>query len=203
MIHGSGVDLEQYSPSKKRINAEKYVLMSSRILSDKGIEDYCRAAEMVRLKIGNQIKFKLSGPIEPASSTSFSEDEIKELVHQYGVEYLGDRSDMPELLASALLFVLPSFYSEGLPKVLLEASASGIPIITTDHPGCRDAIINNETGLLVPAKDPELLAKAIIDLLSDHSLLIAMGKNGRSLAEKSFQDSTVVNKHYSLYQQLL
>jgi len=56
---------------------------------------------------------------------------------------------------------------------------------------------------LVPAKDPELLAKAIIDLLSDHSLLIAMGKNGRSLAEKSFQDSTVVNKHYSLYQQLL
>ena len=203
LIHGSGVDLEQYSPSKKRINAEKYVLMSSRILSDKGIEDYCRAAEMVRLKIGNQIKFKLSGPIEPPSSTSFSEDEIKELVHQYGVEYLGDRSDMPELLASALLFVLPSFYSEGLPKVLLEASASGIPIITTDHPGCRDAIINNETGLLVPAKDPELLAKAIIDLLSDHSLLIAMGKNGRSLAEKSFQDSTVVNKHYSLYQQLL
>ena len=98
---------------------------------------------------------------------------------------------------------MPSFYSEGLPKVLLEASASGIPIITTDHPGCRDAIINNETGLLVPAKDPELLAKAIIDLLSDHSLLIAMGKNGRSLAEKSFQDSTVVNKHYSLYQQLL
>ena len=83
---------------------------------------------------------------------------------------MGERDDMPELLASALVFVLPSYYAEGLPKVLLEAAASGLPIITTDHPGCRDAIINEETGLLVPVKDRESLAMAIISLLENQEL---------------------------------
>ena len=201
LINGSGVDLEDYTPSKKNTNTENYILMSSRILHDKGVQEYCLAAGMIKEKFGNEIKFKLSGPIDNLSPTAISEYEIKKLTDEYGVEYLGNRTDMPELLASALIFVLPSYYPEGLPKVLLEAAASGVPIITTDHPGCRDAIVNLKTGLLVPPKDSNSLAHAIQELLMDATLLKNMGKEARSLAEISFNDSSVVNSHYSLYHQ--
>jgi len=201
LIKGSGVDIELFNPAKKDTSVKKYILMSSRVLVDKGIHDFCIAAEKVQKKYGNDIKFKISGPIDNLSPSAISRNEITQLVKKYRVEYLGNRSDMPELLASALIFVLPSYYPEGLPKVLLEAAASGVPIITTDHPGCRDAIVNRKTGLLVPIKDPESLASAILELLMDNNLLINMGKNARSLAEKSFKDSSVVNSHYSLYHQ--
>ena len=201
LIKGSGVDIELFNPAKKDTSVKKYILMSSRVLVDKGIHDFCIAADKVQKKYGNDIKFKISGPIDNLSPSAISRNEITQLVKKYRVEYLGNRSDMPELLASALIFVLPSYYPEGLPKVLLEAAASGVPIITTDHPGCRDAIVNRKTGLLVPIKDPESLASAILELLMDNNLLINMGKNARSLAEKSFKDSSVVNSHYSLYHQ--
>ena len=131
LIRGSGVNLEKFSPLKKRNTTEKYILMSSRILLDKGIKEYCLAAKKVRQKFGNDIKFKLSGMIDSFSSSGMSQNEIDLLTKKYGVEYLGDRDDMPELLASAMIFVLPSYYPEGLPKVLLEAAASGVAIITT------------------------------------------------------------------------
>ena len=204
MIPGSGVDIEEFSPSKKAIDSEKYILMSSRILFDKGIKEYCEAAMIVKGTINEDVKFKLSGPIDSISPTSISISELENLVKKYGIDYLGDnRIDMPVLMASASLFVLPSYYPEGVPKVLLEAAASGVPVITTDHPGCRDAITNKGTGLLVPIKDSQALAKAIIELISDESLSKHMGNQGRLLAEKSFQVSSVVDHHYSLYRRLL
>tara|TARA_B100001093_G_scaffold151258_1_gene143977 strand:- start:7300 stop:8424 length:1125 start_codon:yes stop_codon:yes gene_type:complete len=202
IISGSGVDVENFSPSKKQRIPEEYILMSSRVLLDKGIKEYCLAADIVREKFGNKVKFKLSGPIDKPSPTSISEDEIFELTNKYNVDYLGNRDDMPELLASALMFVLPSYYPEGLPKVLLEAAASGLPIITTNHPGCRDAIIDNETGFLVPPKDHIALANAITAILSDRFLMSKMSKKARSFAELSFKDTAVVTKHYSLYKEL-
>ena len=199
---GSGVDIEVYSPLKKKANCEKYILMSSRILSDKGVKEYCLAANIVRAKLGNELKFKLSGPIDSHSPTFISESELKKLTVSCGVEYLGNREDMPELLASALMFVLPSYYAEGIPKVLLEASSCGVSIITTDHSGCRDAVIEGETGLLVPTKDADALASAMIDLIENRSLSIQMGNKGRILAESSYRDSKVVTDHYRLYRQL-
>jgi glycosyltransferase involved in cell wall biosynthesis len=204
MIPGSGVDIDEFSPSKKVINSEKYILMSSRILFDKGIKEYCEAAKIVKGTINEDVKFKLSGPIDSISPTSISISELENLAKKYGIDYLGDnRIDMPGLMASASLFVLPSYYPEGVPKVLLEAAASGVPVITTDHPGCRDAITNKGTGLLVPIKDSQALAKAIIKLITDESLSKHMGNQGRLLAEKSFQVSSVVDHHYSLYGRLL
>ena len=202
LIRGSGVNLEKFSPLKKRNTTEKYILMSSRILLDKGIKEYCLAAKKVRQKFGNEIKFKLSGMIDSFSSSGMSQNAIDLLTKKYGVEYLGDREDMPELLASAMIFVLPSYYPEGLPKVLLEAAASGVAIITTDHHGCRDAIIDKETGLLIKVKNHESLVIAITKLIENPTLLKDMGKKARKLAENSFADSDVVDKHFSLYKQL-
>ena len=202
LFPGSGVDVEVYSPIKKRVDCEKYVLMSSRILSDKGVKEYCLAAKIVKAKLGDEVKFKLSGPIDTHSPTFISESGLKKLTDNCGVEYLGNRQDMPELLASALIFVLPSYYAEGVPKVLLEASSCGVSIITTDHSGCRDAVIEGETGLLVPIRDAETLASAMMGLLENRTLSIHMGSKGRALAESSYRDSEVVASHYRLYRQL-
>ena len=203
LFPGSGVDVEAYSPQKKKVNGDKYILMSSRILIDKGIKEYCLAANMVRERFGNEYKFLLSGPIDRNSPTYFSKSDLKKLTDSCGVEYIGNRKDMPELLASAIMFVLPSYYAEGMPKVLLEASSCGIPIITTDHPGCRDSIIEGKTGLLVPIKNSDALASAIIKLIENKSLCIEMGNKGRILAMSSYRDSKVVSNHYSLYRDLV
>lgn len=202
LIPGSGVDVEVYSPKKKRPDCEKYVLMSSRILSDKGVKEYCLAAQIVREKLGHEVKFKLSGMIDTHSPTFISESELTNLTVRCGVEYLGNRKDMPELLASTLIFVLPSYYAEGVPKVLLEASASGVAVVTTDHPGCRDAVIEGETGLLVATRDTDSLAGAVMKLLENRVLLSQMGSNGRALVESTYRDSEVVDRHYRLYLEL-
>ena len=99
--------------------------------------------------------------------------------------------------------VLPSYYGEGLPKILIEAAACGRAIITTDHPGCRDAIIANKTGLLIPVKDSKSLAKAIRKLLSSRDLIIRMGRNGRVLAEENYDINDVINTHLLIYSQLI
>ena len=202
LVPGSGVDIQKFSPELKDPSLEKYILMSSRILRDKGIEEFCKAAKIVNEALKDKIKFKLSGPIDTHSPSFIKESDLIEITNTYGVEYLGDREDMPELLASALMFVLPSYYAEGIPKVLLEAASSGIAIITTDHPGCRDAIKNMETGILVPPKDEVALADAIIKLLDNPKLMAQMGISARDFAEKKFQESKVIELHYSIYQQL-
>jgi glycosyltransferase involved in cell wall biosynthesis len=109
---------------------------------------------------------------------------------------------MPEVLSSASLVVLPSYYGEGLPKVLIEASACGRAVITTDHPGCRDAIIPDVTGLLVPVKNSNALANAMQYLLSNPGLCQSMGGKGRLLAESKFDVVHVVAKHMRIYHEL-
>ena len=101
---------------------------------------------------------------------------------------------MPDLLASALIFVLPSYYAEGVPKVLLEASASGVAVVTTDHPGCRDAVIKNKTGILVEPRNPEAITKAILFMLDNPETLDKMAKASRKLAEEHFDEKKVVEE---------
>lgn len=200
LINGSGVDVNLYSPNQRLLDCEPYVLMASRILGDKGVREYCLAAKIVHERLGYRVKFKLSGPIDSESPTFISNQDLRKLCKEGGVEYLGNRSDMPKLIASAVMFVLPSYYSEGVPKVLLEASACGVAIVTTDHPGCRDAIVSDKTGVLVKPRDIHGLATAILELLKDDEKLCKMGEHGRELALKFYKDTEVVRQHYALYQ---
>ena len=199
LISGSGVDTDVYSPEKKIAGGDLYVLMASRILVDKGVKEFCLAAKMVQDQLGHSVKFKLSGSIDCDSPTFIPQSELDDLCKATGVEYLGNRKDMPELLASSTIFVLPSYYAEGVPKVLLEASACGVAIVTTDHPGCRDAVESRETGLLVPPRDPVGLAKAILELIQDENLRSKMGEAGRKLALSRYGVTDVVAQHYNLY----
>ena len=110
---------------------------------------------------------------------------------------------MEKLFALTTIFVLPSYYPEGIPKVLLEAAASGLPIITTDHPGCRDAVINGKTAILVEPRDAKAIDTAVRYLLNNPNLITKMGKAGRSLAEDRYDERKVITSHLELYNRLI
>ena len=116
------------------------------------------------------------------------------------VEFIGNRSDLKDILAESHIFILPSYYAEGIPKVLLEAAASGCAVITTEHPGCRDAIIPRKTGMLIPPRDVSSLINTLVNMVSDRDLIESMGKAGRLMAEQKFCVSKVIENHYALYQ---
>jgi glycosyltransferase involved in cell wall biosynthesis len=200
MIRGSGVDLAQYRLVPEDVGVP-VVLFPARLLADKGIFEFVAAAKLLRLK-GVKARFVLAGYTDEANPTSVSNSQLGAWLKEGVVEYWGYRSDMPKVLASASLVALPS-YREGMPKALLEAAASGRAVVTTDVPGCRNAIEPGVTGLLVPVREIESLALAIEQLLNHPEKRKAMGLAGRSLAEREFDVRMVVDKHLLIYQKLL
>lgn len=147
-------------------------------------------------------RFCLVGAVDPANPSSLTNAELAEWAREGVVELWGNRSDMPEVLKEAYLVVLSS-YREGLPKVLLEAAPCGRAVITTEVQGCRDAIVSGDTGILVPVRDAEALARAIGELIKDPIRCQAMGIAGRALAEREFDIRQVVAAHLRIYQELI
>jgi glycosyltransferase involved in cell wall biosynthesis len=115
------------------------------------------------------------------------------------VELWGKRDDMPEVLAAVHLVCLPSVYGEGVPKILLEAAACGRAVVTTDWPGCRDAVRSGETGLLVPPGDSERLQAALERLVTDPELRRTFGRAARRLAEQEFDVKAIVAATLAVY----
>jgi glycosyltransferase involved in cell wall biosynthesis len=141
------------------------------------------------------------GDIDPDNPASLTVDDLASIEASGNVELWGYRTDIPSVLGSATIVALPS-YREGLPKVLLEAAACGRAVVTTDVPGCRDAIESGVTGLLVPSRDAAELAKAIALLLDNPARCAAIGLAGRRLAESEFDVSKVVERHLRIYARL-
>lgn len=201
MIPGSGVDLTQYTATQLP-SGIPIVLMAARLLQDKGVYEFIAAANNLKQK-GIEVRFQLAGKPDPENPHSITETEFQTWQTTSDVEMLGHRSDIPALLANAYIFVLPSFYGEGLSKALIEAAASGRAVVTTDTPGCRDAIIPNVTGLLTPPRDANALATAIETLLLTPDLCQTMGNAGRQLAEERYSINQVVETHLNIYAELL
>ena len=199
MVEGSGVDLEEYKFQKRKTHGPIKVLMASRLLKDKGVIEFCEAARKIQEKYNFNISFSLAGPIDLDSPGSLTKEQIAEMCSSKKVEFLGNRSDLKDILAESHIFILPSYYAEGIPKVLLEAAASGCAVITTEHPGCRDAIIPGKTGMLIAPRDISSLISALVKMASDRDLIESMGKAGRLMAEQKFCVSKVIDNHYSLY----
>ena len=200
MIRGSGVDLAQYSHTPLPLGLP-VVLLASRLLADKGVREFVQAARLLRQQ-GVAARFCLVGSVDPANPASLADAELTQWANEGVVELWGHRADMPEVLSSAHLVVLPS-YREGLPKVLLEAAACGRAVVTTDVPGCRDAIDPGVTGVLVPVRNAAALADALKGLINDPSRCQAMGNAGRALAERAFDVRQVVAAHLRIYQALI
>lgn len=200
LIRGSGVDLDGF-PYLPEPPGPIVVLCVARLLMDKGINEYVQAARLSQGR-GDGFRWMLAGSPDPGNPASISESTVQAW-HQEGViEWLGERSDIAELHQQAHIAVLPS-YREGLPKSLVEAAASGRAVVTSDVPGCRDAIEPGATGLLVPPRDAQALADAVRELALDDTRRAAMGSAGRRLAQRDYDVHKIVRKQLDVYDALL
>lgn len=201
LIRGSGVNIHEYFPVPES-SAIPTVVLASRMLWDKGIGEFVTAAQLLKEQ-GIQARFVLVGKSDPDNPTSILIEQLK-MWHQNGVvEWWGYRDDMPQIFAQAHIVCLPSYYGEGVPKVLIEASACGRPIVTTDAPGCREVVRQEENGILVPVRNSKALAEALKRLIKDASLRKRMGAHGREIAIKEFSVEKVVHETMLVYKELL
>ncbi len=202
MIRGSGVDLNDYPYLPESDICAPIVVMAARLLRDKGVYEFVEAARLLRKRNIN-VQMLLIGSPDPGNPTSVTQETLERWRQEGEIQVLGFRNDIANLYASANIVCLPSYYGEGLPKSLVEAAACGRAVVTTDHPGCRDAITKNVTGLLVPPKNIEALADAIQRLVEDRGLRKQMGVAGRQLAKDKFTIEKIVEQHMNIYLELL
>ena len=201
LFRGSGIDLSLFKNLDETNNITT-VCFASRLLRDKGVFDYVSAARIIK-KRGIRVKFILAGNLDTSNPSSLTNQELNLIKKEKIVEVLGFYKDIPKLFAKSHIVCLPSFYGEGLPKVLLEAAAASRAVVTTDSPGCRDAIIPNKTGLLVPINNSQKLADALQRLIENNAERVSMGKAGRNLAKQEFQVEKIVEKHLNIFERLL
>ena len=199
IIKGSGVDIDVFRPSPE-LDSIPIVMVASRMLLDKGICEFVEAAREIKSE-GGTARFVLVGDVDPDNPMTITVSQIKSWVDEGIVEWWGKKENMPEVFSQVHIVSLPS-YAEGLPKVLIEASACGRPIVTTDVSGCRDTIVDGKNGILVPAQDSKALANAFRKLISDPQLRQRMGKAGRETAVNEFSIEIVIQKTFSVYQDL-
>ena len=199
IISGSGVSLHKYKyiPDTREI---PNVIMASRLLIDKGVQEFYDAAVMLK-KMKLAANFILVGDTDRDNPSSISTDLITQWKQAGIIDFWGHRENMHDVLPQASIVVLPS-YREGFPKVLIEAAACGRAVVTTDVPGCRDAIYNKVTGILVPAQDAGALARAIEKLILNTGDRNKMGLKAREMAEERFDEKIVIDEHFRLYNEI-
>ena len=200
LLRGSGVKIEEFTQFKE---PEKIptICFAARLIYDKGVSDFISAARLLK-KRGVKVHFYLAGDSDIKNPSGLNDKDLKNLKENKDIEFLGHQTNIAKLYANSHIVCLPS-YREGLPKALMEAAAASRAIVTTNVPGCRDAIIPNKTGLLVPVKDPEKLADALQWLIEHPLERIAMGRAGRQLAEKEFRIEKITKNHLDIYKELL
>jgi glycosyltransferase involved in cell wall biosynthesis len=208
LIRGSGVNTFLFHPGEKcgnicTENTESVckVLLSTRLLWDKGVKEYIDAARILRNSSPGQMEFMIAGSPDHGNPSSVTPQQISEWEKEGIIKYLGHVDRMAELLTDVDLVVLPS-YREGVPRILLEAASSGLPIVATDVPGCREIVKHGVNGILVPARDPHALAEAIKFIVENPSERVRMGAAGRAIAINEFDESLVIRDTFSVYKEL-
>ena len=190
-VPGSGVDIDHFQ-QQPLPEGPPVFLMVARIMRDKGVYEFARAAEIVKQKHPGAI-FRLLGKLEPDNPTGVPEEQCIEWAKSGLIEYLPETRDVRPHLADASIFVLPSYYREGLPRTLLEALAIGRPLLTTDMPGCREPVDIGRNGWLVPPRDSDALAERMIDMIENPDTVATMAENSRALAVERY-DVEKVNR---------
>lgn len=194
-IPGSGIDPNFFAPDFTERNDGRIVfLLVARLLWDKGIREYVEAARLVKLKYDN-VEFQLLGFLDVPNPEVISRDVIDEWVNEGTLKYLGATDNVRDVIIKADIVVLPS-YREGAPKSLLEAMSMGKPIITTDTAGCREVCDHDLNGFLVPVKNSQALAEAMIRMIEvGAEARREMGNRGRARVLKEFDERIVINKY--------
>lgn len=200
IVKGSGVDLAGITVHDVPAGPP-VVLLPARLLRDKGVEEFVEAARIVKIDHPTVI-FRLQGKLDPQNPSSVSAVDVARWTSEGVIEHAPYSNNPDRMFSKASIVALPS-YREGFPKSLVDAAAAGRAVVTTDVPGCRDAIIPGVTGLLVKVRDAEALAAAISRLLDDAELRASMALAGRRLAEEVFDIRTITQQHLALYAEAL
>ncbi len=205
LIRGSGVDISKFkpkiTPNQSADPGKICVTFVGRLLREKGVVEYVEAARIVRKRHPNT-RFQIAGEPDDGNPSSIAPLQIKDWAKEGVVEILGQCSAMPALLGASDLCVLPS-YREGTPRSLLEAAACGLPLVATDVPGCREICRNEVNGLLVPARDAQALATAIIRLINNPAERLAMGQKSREIVVAEFSEERVIAETLTVYAKAL
>jgi len=206
LVRSEGVNLEEFSADSvdsgdlRNLRGElgvdpetEVVLMvAGRAIWSKGVREFVEASRLAQ-EWRLPVKFVLVGPIEPDNPDAVPEAYLRDASSRH-FAFLGSRTDITELLALSNLVVLPSYYREGVPRVLLEALAMTKPVVTTDSVGCREVVDPGKNGFLVPVKDSRSLASAIKTLLQDRELQAAYGEHSYAKAREEFDEKKIVEK---------
>jgi len=205
VVKSSGLDLAEYTKNidQDKIEELKHELklepdqtifiLVSRMVKQKGILDYLEAAKKC-FENGHKFNFLLVGQLDSDASITFEQIDS---YHQY-VKFLGRREDVKELLVISDVFVLPTYYREGVPRVLLEASAMGLGLIATNMPGCKDVVIDDYNGKLISIKDAEDLYEKMIYLGTNKERLNQYAFHAKEKV-KEFDLNIVVKKYREIY----
>ena len=196
-LPGAGLDLAKFAlaPAKRKASHPFTFLFAGRLLWHKGIGEFAEAARLVRAE-HPAVRFQILGFVEPPSRDSVPESELRTWDDEGLIEYLGGSTDVRPTIAAADCVVLPSFYREGVPRILMEAAAMGRPVITTDMPGCRDAVDHEATGFICAPRSADSLAQAMLRMLNlGQESIEKMGREARMKMEREF-DEAVVHRSY-------
>jgi len=200
LIKGSGVNLDNFNQLEEAVSLPT-ICFAGRLIKEKGIYEFVSAARYL-IKKGIKARFWIAGDMDLKNPSGLTKKQIKQISGNKNIRLLGYQKNIPNLFSKSHIICLPS-YREGLPKVLIEAAAACRAVVTTNIPGCRDAVVPNKTGLLVPVKNPQKLAEAIEWLIENPQKRIAMGKAGRKLAEQEFTIEKTIQSHLKLYEELV
>jgi glycosyltransferase involved in cell wall biosynthesis len=201
VIRGSGVDVAAFSPTPEPAGVP-IVLLASRLLWDKGIGEFVDAARTLR-DAGVSARFVIVGLPDAENPNSVPESILQRWSNAGLIEWWGLRNDMPAVLQQATVVTLPSYYPEGVPKILLEAAATERAIVTTDTPGCREIVQHDVTGILVRPQASHELAAAIQTLLDSQELRRQLGSAARRLVEQEFAEGHIIAQTMDVYRELL
>ena len=188
VVNGSGVDVSQFDVAPLDINKPIRFLLIARLLGDKGVREYTKAAREVK-KVYPNAEFDLVGWIDE-NPDSISQVELDSWVGAGTVNFFGRLSDVRSAIRECSVYILPS-YREGTPRTVLEAMAMGRPVITTDAPGCRETVVDGDNGFLVPIKNHKALAKAMLRFIEQPDIITKMGLRSREIAEVKYDVNKV------------
>lgn len=201
-IKGSGVDLNQFCFTPQPTKGKIRVILTARMIVEKGIFLLTDAAERLRSKYQDIVEFLLIGGLDDHPG-AITKEQLDTVCDGNYIQWLGYRTDIAELLKSCHIVAFPSYYMEGLPKSLIEADAIGRPIITSNSVGCKETVIDGYNGFLIQPKDVDALTERLDLFISNKELRTQMGANARKYAEEYFSIDTVIERHLSIYNELI
>lgn len=201
-IKGSGVHLDEFCYAPEPKEGKIRVILTARMIVEKGVFILTEAAEQLRPKYGDTAEFLLVGGLDDHPD-AITKEQLDAVCDNSYIQWLGYRTDVKELLQSSHIVAFPSYYMEGLPKSLIEADATGRPIITCNSVGCKETVIDGYNGYLIPTKDVNALVEKLDTLLSNPALRQEMGRNARKYAEENFSIDIVIERHLNIYKELV